>query len=68
MSTKPVHLHKNRHNTEITILLMLLPALVFAIVLAIFFVNNNKTRLSQVEENTAVLGGETEFLDSTPSP
>ena len=63
---EPVHFHPNKVKKNANVLLLLIPTIVFALVLAVLLSNINRQRVATTSE-PSVLGGETQNLDK-PSP
>ena len=61
MSYKPVHLHTNILHRKFNIFLLLIPALIFILLLSLISISfRNDQRVAKVDEQTVVLGDETE--------
>lgn len=55
-----IHIHKNRLNTNYTIVLLLIPPLVFVLVMAVSLSRLRPVKVSVTQNNTHVLGNETD--------
>lgn len=62
---KPVHLHKNKIDRNLNVLLLLIPIVIFALTLAIIISQKQGGKyVATTESDTFVLGEETELLDN----
>ena len=62
MNFQPVHIYKNRLDRNLNIFLLFIPAVIFVLILLLFFSKYNQAHLPR-DENETVLGEEVEGLD-----